>query len=173
MKTLLVLLLLATSAFGVSTPYSRVPTDTAEAAWNLHMGSVGAQYQIGTVIRQGHTVAVGEWNVAEQNSGAHGSHVIGVTLPNKAVIRNVELDVITQPVSTGSAYIGLTAVSADDLYTLTSKPSTGAKIGIPVIQTVGTHVKTTASTPIYLVVSATQPVTAGKIKVFIDYVVSE
>lgn len=96
-----------------------------------------------------------------------------VKLPNKAIITNAIIDVITQPTSASTPTIAITVQSANDILTATAIASltTGVKQGTPA-NTVGTAIKMTAENSVSAVIAGTT-LTAGKFMVLIDYVVSE
>jgi ABC-type dipeptide/oligopeptide/nickel transport system permease subunit len=94
-------------------------------------------------------------------------------IPNKAIVRDVLIDVVTAPTSNGSATIALgTGQAANDIKTATGYGSFSALMaGIPV-GTAATAIKMTADrTPIVTV--ATAALTAGKMNVHIKYQLSE
>jgi hypothetical protein len=95
------------------------------------------------------------------------------SLPNKAIIRDVLIDVITAPTSGGSATISLgSGVTAVDFKALTAIASyTGLVAGIPV-GSAATAIKLAADqTPVAKI--AVAPLTAGKFNVQIQYQLSE
>jgi hypothetical protein len=161
-----------------STPVNVVPDAAFEYSINRQMGALAYKYSLGKVIRQGHA-AVGVFDVAQQGYGVAAtstSYDTGIHLPNKAIIRRVLFDVVTAPVLTlGSVQIGFTSNAALDLKALTALGTwTGEVDGIPAGATAN-NIKLTAARTIYAVISSSSvgTLTAGKIKVFVDYVVSE
>lgn len=174
MRILLTLAMLSSVAFGVSNAVSKVPTANTEFLLNKQMGSVGLKTNLGTVVRQAHTTAVGEWDYAQQG-GAVGPISIGVTLPNNAIIRNVLLDVITAPTSGGThTTLNLTSENGQDLVNSAIKSAfpVGRKNGIPQFGTLSSYIKLTGQRVVSLHIAGAA-CTGGKIKFFIDYVVSE
>lgn len=162
-----------------STPVNVVPTASFEFDVNRNMGPVGYKYTLGKVIRQSHNTAVGVFDVAQQGPGVAAtstSYDTGIHLPSKAVIRFVFFDTATALTNTlGRVQVGFQAESSVDLKTLTTYSTwSGRQAGVP-DGTVGTMVKTTAARTVYAVVSSSSvgTLTAGKIKIFVDYVVSE
>lgn len=162
-----------------STPVNVVPTAAMEFDVNRNLGPVGYKYSLGKVIRQGHNTAVGVFDVTQQGYGVAAtstSYDTGIHLPTKAIIRRVLFDVVTAPVLTlGSVQIGFTSNAALDLKALTALGTwTGELDGIPQ-GTTSNNVKLTAARTVYAVISSSSvgTLTAGKIKVFVDYVVSE
>jgi hypothetical protein len=108
--------------------------------------------------------ATGEIALLDENGDA-------ITLPDNAIVYQVILDVATVPDSAGdTATVGLTSEGAVDLLGATAEASvTGILAGIPV-GTAATMVKMTAAQPVTVTI-ATEALTSGKFKVFIDYVV--
>ncbi len=94
-------------------------------------------------------------------------------IPDNAVIERVVVDVITQPVSSGSATVAIGANTTTDILGATAKASlpVGLLEGVPV-GTVATAVKLTAARNITATIG-TAALTAGKINVFVEYYVSE
>lgn len=170
MKLLLLALAFTASAFAAN-PVNKVPTSALEYEVNRGFGAIGYKYSLGTVVRQAHNTAVGVYDFSV-TGGATGDHEVGITLPNKAVVRNVFFDTVTAPLSGGSATVGFKVQSAADLEPLTAIASwTGRTQGTP-DGAVGNMIKLTAQRKVYATISVAA-LTAGKIKVFVDYVVSE
>jgi hypothetical protein len=115
--------------------------------------------------------------VATYDFAKHGGAVGTVTLddavlPDNAIITQVWIDVITAPTSGGAATIALTAQSAADLKAATAIASyTGVVAGVPV-GTAATAIKLTAERIVTATI-ATAALTAGKLKVFVEYIQSE
>lgn len=170
------IMLLATSAFAVLPTQNTAPSTDDLYAFNRFMGSVAYKRNLGTLLFQGHNTAYGVYDFTV-NGGAIGTTNIGITLPGKSIIRNVFFDVITQPTSGGSATISFKAVSTGDLKAALAISSwtVGEITGIPVFGTVSTYIKvSTTTTPVVLSAAiATAALTAGKIGVYVDYVVGQ
>lgn len=95
-----------------------------------------------------------------------------VKLPANAIITNCVIDVITAPTSASTPTIAFGAASTNDLKTATAIASlTGIVQGIPV-NTVGSAVKLASESTLTLTIAGTT-LTAGKLMVFCDYVVSQ
>lgn len=93
-------------------------------------------------------------------------------LPAKAIIRRVLIDTVTAPTSGGSATIALKAVSAGDLKAAAAFGTyTGLLDGIPAFSA-ATSIKTSAEIEPVITIG-TAALTAGKIVVFMEYVLSE
>lgn len=173
MKFLIALALtLSAVIFGATLEKSVVPTANMEYQLNKQWGPLPFKYSLGKVLKQSHNTAVGVLDFARGTLS--GSVDTGITLPSKAIIRNSFIDVITQPTSGGATEIGFTAQTAFDLYGRTAKASltTGIKDGVVEDGTEAGYIKLTAARTVYAVVSGSA-LTAGKIKIFVDYVVSE
>lgn len=95
-----------------------------------------------------------------------------VVLPSKAIITQVYMDVITGMTSAGGAgTLALTANSAGDLLAaVDADTKSGVTAGIPV-GTAATMVKLTAQRQISMAI-AVEALTAGKIRVFVEFVLS-
>lgn len=96
---------------------------------------------------------------------------VALVLPLNAVIRQVVIDVITAPTSAGSATVALKAQSAGDLLAATAIASvTGRLDGIPA-GAAANMIKLTANRTLAISI-AVAALTAGKLNVYIDYVIS-
>jgi hypothetical protein len=109
------------------------------------------------------------------SGGAIGSYSLlpsDQLIPDKAIITQVYIDIITGMTSTGgTGTIALTANSAGDLLVAVDADTlSGVTSGVPV-GTAATMVKCTADRNIVLAI-ATAALTAGKIAVFVEYVIS-
>lgn len=173
MKLLLAFLLLLTVT--VSAPLkaagsSNVVTSTNEYQINNWMGPAAFANTLGSLIRYGYNTAYGLYDFSVQG-GALGSQDLGLSLPLGAIIRNVFFDVVTQPVSLGSATVAFSAQSAGDLKAALAIASwtVGRIVGLPVHATVSTYIKLTAARTLTATI-ATAALTAGKIAVYVDYV---
>lgn len=170
MKTFLFGLLLSVTAFAAN-PVSKVPTSAMEYTLNRVLGHAAQKYSLGTVLRQAHNTAVGVYDFSA-TGGAQGDHEVGITLPDNAIVTDVLFDVVTAPTSGGSATVAFKVQSAGDLKAATAIASwTGLLDGVPV-SSAATAIKLTAQRKVYATI-ATADLTAGKIKVFVEYVVSE
>lgn len=164
--------LLIGNAALAAAPSSQVPTTSQEYQWNRFLGPTALATLLGTKLKQAHTTAVGILDYSLVG-GAVGDLSTGITLPNKAIVRKCFFDVLTQPTSGGSATIAFKVQSAGDLKTATAIASwTVGRVDGALDGAVANFIKLTAERTIYATV-ATAALTAGKIKVFCDYVVSE
>lgn len=93
-------------------------------------------------------------------------------VPNKAIIRDVLIDVLTAGTTSASGTMALTAQSAGDLKAALAAASyTGLVAGVPV-GTAATAIKMTADRTVIGTI-ATGALTAGKWNVLIEYIISE
>lgn len=106
------------------------------------------------------------------SGGTIGNYNLGMGLPNKAVITKVWMDVITQPVGSGGS-VGLSAASTSDMFNplVTQNFTVGQWLGKPQ-GTSSTTVKLSAATGVTLNITGAN-LSAGKIAVFIDYLISD
>jgi hypothetical protein len=112
--------------------------------------------------------AVGTLSLRDPNDSTQA-----VTLPNKAIITNVIIDVITAMTSTGNnGTIALNANSAGDLLAAVDADTLSAiHAGIPV-GTAATSVKLTAERTLQVTI-ATNALLSGKFIVHVEYMISE
>jgi hypothetical protein len=93
-------------------------------------------------------------------------------LPAGAIVKQVIIDVLTEPTSSGLATVALGANSTTDLLAATAIASlTGRVAGVPV-GTAATAVKVTAETGLKVTIAAFA-LTAGKFNVFVEWYMSE
>lgn len=130
-------------------------------------------YEDGLTVKK---VAVATYDFAE-HGGAIGAINLGVFLPDNAVIRRAWYDVVTTFTSaTDAATVALKAQTAGDIKAAVAISDVGNpwdagnKDGIPV-DTAATAIKLTAERELVLTV-ATEALTAGKLVLFVEYVVS-
>lgn len=148
-----------------------------------HEGTVGQKTQLGTLLNKTSALLIAKYSYAVQggSTAADVNLLTSLTdkksfavLPNKAIITNVWLDVLTQPVSSGSATVAVKAVNAGDLLAATAKASlpVALKQGVPNGATTSTWIKLSAQKTIKATVG-TAPLTAGKFNVYIEYVIGD
>lgn len=176
MKTLLSLLTLIVSA----SAWAAYPPAT-EIEYQLNRGTEAMRRaQLGTQITQ-HKVQVlkAVYDFSLQGGSSAGAVSLldadgkAAVLPNKAIIKNVLIDVVTALTSGGSATVAIgSGQAANDLKAALAIASyTGRVAGVPV-NTAATAIKLTANrTP--TVTIATAPLTAGKLNIFIEYLLSD
>lgn len=179
MKSLYAFLIIALFS---SLGYSNITADN-EYILN-HAGSAQFKSQLGTLMNQTSNLLIGKYSFAVQG-GSTANSVYLLTnlnvpnsyalLPNKAIIKNVWIDVLTTVASSGSATVSVGAVSAIDLLAATAKgtiPVAGGRLqGIPA-GTTTTFIKLSAAKKVLANVG-TAALTAGKFNVYIEYVVGD
>lgn len=172
MKTLFALLMLVTSAaFGAAVP-NGIPTATGFAfSIDKYMGPTAYNQTLGTRVYRAHTTGFGIWDFAVQG-GAPATYTVGVQLPPKAIIRKVFFDTVTGVTPTGTS-LAWQYLNAGDLKTTTAAASwTGRQDGIPDGTAANMLKGSTTATDVKVVLSGSTA-TAGKVRIFVDYVVSE
>lgn len=157
-------------------------TRDQEYLLNKGLGEVGAKTQIGTLINKTSNLLIAKYSYAVQG-GSTAAAINLLTdlndsksyakLPNKAIIKNVWLNTLTQPVSSGSATVSVGAVSASDLLGSTSKNTlvVGFLQGVPSGAT--TSFIKLAAEKIVKATVGTAALTAGKFNVYIEYVIGD
>lgn len=154
--------------------------DAGEYVLNHFSGSNLARYRVGTELRQVKKVAKLTFNFATYKSGttvATGAYVLG-TLPKDAIVTRTFVDVITGFTSQGTnaGTVALSIQSANDVKTATAVSdgyyaNTGLKIGAQ-DDAIGNFLKLTAQRNVTATV-ATQKLTAGKLNLVVEYLLSE
>jgi hypothetical protein len=167
----LTLALLATSA-------SAYTPSAASAYRGDRSDATHFKYHLGSMLQEAHNTAICVYDYTKVG-GVVGDIALYQTdaktlckLPSKAIIRNGLIDVVTAPTSGGSATIAVKAQSAGDIIAATAKASFTGKLDTVPVGTAATAIKLTAERQIYATV-AVSALTAGKFRVFIDYVLSE
>ena len=150
--------------------------------------------KVGATVKE---VAVATYDVSGGDSGAVGAHGLGVYIPDNAVITKVWYDVVTTFTDGASdtATLALTIQSAGDAVAAIAISAAtnvwdagvhGSVIGFPAIAGstatdtaievaalfAASYVKTTAIREITVTV-ATAALTAGKMRVFVEYFISD
>lgn len=163
------LMILSTNtAFGVLTGTANtVPgTDFAYALDRQFSPAQAFKQSLGTRVLHAHSVAYGTWSAALGGTSGK-SYLVGITLPTKSIIRKVFTDPITNPLTNVSFGVS----TAGDLKSVTST-WTGLADGTP-DGTAANMVKVTSpSNQIFASITGSTA-TSGKIRIFVDYVLSE
>lgn len=177
MKKIILALLALTS--GVAGAATLASVNNAQFALNQASPEAMRTYQLGTAIQKNreHTQkcvydfskqggAIGAINLLDQDGK-------NCTLPNKSIIRDVLIDVVTTPTSGGSATIAIgSGAATNDFKAATAVASyTGLVAGVPV-GTAATAIKLAADQKPTITV-ATAALTAGKLNVQIRFQMSE
>ena len=183
MKIFTTLLLTLITAMSVSPgvlDMTQVDTEAVRVSLNHGNSSVFGRYDFGTqvttekkwLIRATYDFAVSGGAISTITlKGSEGSGT--PTIPKGAIVTKALFDVVTAPTSGGSATLAFsTGQSAADLKAATAYSSfSGIVAGIPV-ETAATAIKMTADrNPTVAIATAT--VTAGKIYVLIEYIMSK
>ena len=177
MKKILLLALVTMNVFGA------ISTDK-KYKLNKYMGAVGSQVQLGTLIdeggqkglvKDGHqplNLLVATYDFSTMG-GATGSSIhLGQSLPSGAVITKSFIDVITAPAGTGASLVVSTGEAYGDVKALTEIPDfTGSLDGVST-GAASLFKPVTAERGIYVDVIQAN-LTAGKFKVYLQYVMSE
>lgn len=141
------------------------------------MNSVASKVRLGSLLDGQKGSAKGKYDFTVSGGAVSTINLLdeegnAVKLPNKAIITNCIIDVITAPTSASTPTISVGIVSTTDLLAATAIASvTGIVQGVPV-NTVGSAIKLTAEKTLGMSIAGTT-LTAGKFMVFVDYVVSE
>lgn len=117
------------------------------------------------------------WDQSVGTNGAVGTHALGVTIPANAVIRQVWFFTKTSVVSTSNnGTIAFQCNSANDLFSaadIDSSSGVAGQIGAGVeVGTAATMLKVTTACNVSAVI-AVNAFTAGKIDLFVEYVLGE
>ena len=105
--------------------------------------------------------------------GTAADYDLGITIPAKAIVMKSWIDVITAPVSSGSCQIGISSAAGADILAdtnhdaLTTGVHTGKQTG-----TIATAKKYASASTVNVNVK-TSAITAGKLILFLEYVLSE
>lgn len=175
MRHILALLILVAASvsqgttFTVGAQKSIVPT--AIGAFEMTRSPQGSAYknQLGYVLREAHGVAVGVWDYA-RTGGAAGDHAVGIDLPAKAIVKKVFFDVVTTPVGVSST-IAFKVSGAGDLKTATATGTWTGMVDGALDGAVANFIKLSTAKSVYATIASAY--SAGKIKVFVSYSVSE
>lgn len=162
-------------------------TSSEEYLLNTYMHQIGQKVQLGTLVNKTSNLLIAKYSFAVQGGSTAAaiklltdlkSPYSYATLPNKAIVTNVWLDILTQPLGSGSDTLELTSNAAADLLAATAGGIlfTGRKQGA-VTTTISTSVKMTADRQVKLQVRpitlGSAPLTAGKFNVYIEYVIGD
>lgn len=176
MKNLLLAMLIAAQGYGAI-------SNNAKHKLNNYMGQVARETNLGTIIDEGGSrvtkdghqvknlaVATYDYSVLGGATTTSGGSSLGVTLPVGAVITRSWVDTLVTPAGSG-ATISVHALTDQDI--MVKKTASGMSVLIEGVST-GTAATmkkmTTDSTIKY--VSYDAALTAGKFKVYVEYVMS-
>lgn len=154
-----------------ATSFANITSDDAFKL-NNNMGGVASEVQLGTLLQQTKNMQVATFD-ATSGKGI-GAYNLDISLPIGSVVKKVWYDVITTfTSSTDAATIALNTQTANDLVTAvaisdgTNPWDAGIHDGIPVY-TAATAIKLTAARTVTVTVGS-QSLTAGKLRVFVEY----
>lgn len=143
------------------------------------MNAVSRKYDMGTRLADGPFGVKATWDFADQGGAAssdlylHDAEGKKVSLPANAIIRDCLISVVTQPTSsTTSGSLAFSSKAAADLKAATfvaSYTTTTPIVCLPV-GTVSTMIKTTSELNL-IVRTGSEALTAGKINVWVEYVI--
>lgn len=180
-KFLLVLLASAPLLAGIS--------DGAKYKLNNAMGGAANEAQLGTLVAEGgergsvtnghqpHQILIGEYDFETMSGSSLVTSELGVSLPDNAIITRSYLDVVTALVGGNGASITVSATklteNPENIFagTLISSMSVGIKEGVST-GTAATMQKMDGAAGIRLKMNK-GVLTAGKLKVYIHYVMGE
>ncbi len=176
MTKFLLLLLVSANLFGAISADKKYKL-------NQYMGAVGSQVQLGTLIdeggqkglaKDGHQskqLLVGTYDFTVQGGASATSLHLGVSLPSKAIITRSFIDTVTALAGTGATV----AVSTGEAYQdIKSQTAIGTYSGVIEGVSTGTAAnmkEMSAERGVYVTIANTA-LTAGKFKVFIEYVMT-
>lgn len=176
MRLITVLMLVAMTGFAALPP-------TVNQAYNLNRASkANADAQAGTALRN--AVQFGTkatWSYAIQGGAADSDLTLvdeerkAVKLPSGAIIRDCLIDVVTQPTSsTSSGSLAISSKSVADLKaaTFVASYTTSSRIACIPVGTTGTMIKLSSEGTLKVRIGS-EALTAGKINVWVQYVLSE
>lgn len=153
----------------------------ANGAYELdRSGHLARKYSLGSNLQEAQTFGLkGVWSY-EVDGGAVGSYNLknkylseAVVLPSGAIITNCFFEEVTPITSAGStAKLSLDSETTGDLKAAVAATSVSGKVACIPDGTVSNMVKLTAQRNLKLSISS-EAATAGKVNVFIQYVLSE
>lgn len=177
MTKFLLLLLVSANLFGA------ISTDK-KYKLNQYMGAVGSQVQLGTLIdeggqkglaKDGHQsvqLLVGTYDFTVQGGASATSLHLGVSLPSKAIITRSYIDTVTALAGTGATVAVSTGEAYENIKAQTAIASYADQIDGVSSGAASAFKKQTAERGVYVDVKNTA-LTAGKFKVYIQYVMSQ
>lgn len=161
--------------------FAASPVTTNQAYQLNRVSKLFADAQVGTNLRNAQQFGVkAKWDYSVQG-GASGDISLldmenkAVKLPTGAIIKDCMIDVVTQPTSsTGSGSIAFSSKAVADLKaaTFVAGYTTSARIACIPDRTVGNTIKLASEATLKIRVGS-EALTAGKINVWVQYVLSE
>lgn len=159
----------------VSPVLANIDTNDAYRMDNF-MGGVASEVQLGTLVNRTKNLQTAEFDATGGKN--IGSYTLDIKLPDNAVVTNSWYDVITTFTSSSSdAIMSIKSASANDIVAAKAIShedavwAAGIHSGIQTGST-STFIKMASVTDVVLMV-ATQSLTAGKLVLFTEYVISK
>lgn len=148
-----------------------------DAQFGLNKASPGAmaKYQLGTAIISNRIhIAKAKYDFSVQGGAIGTGNLVGedgksFVLPNKAVIVDCLIDVLTPATTSASGTIALTAQSAGDLKAALAAASYTGRVACVPVGTAATVIKLTADRTMTYTI-ATGAITAGKLWVYVYFI---
>jgi hypothetical protein len=178
MKKLMLIALMALNSFGAISSGKRY-------LLNKNMGPIGSQTQLGTLIDEGgerslskdgispHKVAQATYDYSVYGGSVGDIALTGVSIPDKAIITRSYIH-IYQPLTPANATVAVRVQSAGDILATTNTSSMQGTFLDGVSTGASTVFKRISGGPLGVKVLIGQNnLTAGKFKVFLEYVMSE
>lgn len=174
MKNLIfAMLVLTAQAFAVVSSSGAYQLDRA--------GAVERKYSLGSNLREAQTFGLkGQWSVESQGGSASTSYAFknewlseDITLPQGAIIKECFFDVVQSVTSaTSSGKFSLDANSTGDLKTAAFANTYSGRVACIPTGAIGSAIKLTAERTLQLTVGS-EALSAGKVNLFLQYVLSE
>lgn len=165
------LLLLGTVSALATAPANTVMTSDNAFQIDRWMGPVALANSLGSRLYRAHTVAYGTLDCKAQSCAA-GDLTLGMLLPAKSIVLQVFFDVITAVTPSGTS-IAFKLLTSADVKGVTAAGSWTSQVAGIQDGTVTHMLKVgTSATNLKATISGSTA-TAGKIRVFADYIVSE
>lgn len=164
--------------FLVAPAFAGTLVETRDAQFGLNKASPNmmAKYQLGTTLVSNRIhIAKAKYDFAVQGGAITTSgNLVGengllVQLPNKAVVVNCLIDVLTPATTSASGTIALSAQSAGDLKAALAAASYTGLVACVPVGSAATSIKLTADRTLTYAI-ATGAITAGKFWVYVYYI---
>lgn len=169
-------------------PMLVLATITPEQEFALNrMNSVAQKHQLGSLLHKNTNTVVGKYSYAVQGGAVGDISLLSdlndtastITIPDNAIVKQVFVDVLTQPTGTAcvgscasGTSVGVKLVNSGDLVANTGIASfTGRLAGVPV-DTAATMIKLSADKVLKATIS-NSVATAGVFNVYIEYVLGD
>lgn len=158
---------------------SLTETLASEKGLNTASPNMMAKYKLGSLVTKGKVhVATAKYDFAVQGGAIGTVNLVGgngkpVVLPNKAIVVDCIIDVVTPATTSASGTIALsTGQGAADLKAALAAASYTGRVACVPVGTAATAIKLTADRTMTATI-ATGAITAGKFGVIVQYVMGE